>query len=376
MKIPFGRPLIGEEEKKVLLEVLEGPTLVHGEKIRCFEKDFAVFTGARRAVAVSSCTAAMHLFYLAKGLKAGDEVIVPALTHTATAHAVAYCGARPVFADADPETGNIDLDQVEGLINGRTRGFCVVHYRGFPVDMDRANLLCERYGLFCLEDAALALGSYWRGRHAGLLSEGACFSFYPVKHMTTAEGGMFITENEELADRIAHLRAFGVDRSPAERKEAGIYDVTALGFNYRLNELQAALGIEQLKKLPDFLKIREKNYQILRHRLAQVKGISLFREGLAEEKSAYYCLVIRLGGEKLRKALADRLKFLGVGTSVYYPGPLPAMTCYRRENAQRAFPVAENISKSSLALPVGPHLNEKDMIFIADSIEEILKELL
>jgi len=179
--------MIGEEERRAVAEVLSGPILVHGPRATEFETAFAAYTEAPHAVSVSSCTAALHLSYFYLGIGAGDEVIVPAQTHTATAHAVELCGATPVFVDSEPETGNIDTEQVEQKITGRTKAISVVHYLGMPVNMARISDTAGRRGLFVVEDCALAIGTYFKGIHAGLHGDVGCFSFYPVKHMTTAE---------------------------------------------------------------------------------------------------------------------------------------------------------------------------------------------
>ncbi|MCP5050228.1 MAG: cell wall biogenesis protein, partial [bacterium] len=191
------------------------------------------------------------------------EVIVPALTHTATAHAVELTGAKAVFVDVEKKTGNIDIDQIEPAITPVTKAISVVHYPGLPVDMDKINTIARRHRLAVVEDCALALGSYYKGKHMGLWGDVGCFSFYPVKHMTTAEGGMLICKDETIARSIREKRAFGMDKHVGQRKLPGIYDIKELGFNYRLNEIQSAMGIQQLKRLPGFLKKRKENYQRL-----------------------------------------------------------------------------------------------------------------
>jgi dTDP-4-amino-4,6-dideoxygalactose transaminase len=202
VRIPFGKPLIGSEEKAAVLEVLDGPVLVHGPKAQQFEDAFSEFTQAPHAVSVSSCTAGMHLIYFALGLGPGDEVIVPAQTHVATAHAVELTGAKAVFVDVDRETGNIDIGKIEQAITPRTKAVAVVHYLGVPVEMPRVKELTAKYDLFLLEDCALAPGAWLDGVHAGLHGDAGVFSFYPVKHLTTAEGGMIILKDGEMADRL------------------------------------------------------------------------------------------------------------------------------------------------------------------------------
>ena len=377
--IPFGRPMIGEEEKSAVMEVLNDPILVHGPRSKEFENSFAAYTKAPYAVSVSSCTAALHLSYFYLKLKAGDEVIVPAQTHNATAHAVEFCGAKPVFVDAEIKTGNIDIDQIEPLITERTKAISIVHFLGMPVNMDRINEIAKKYGLFVVEDAALAIGAYYKGVHAGLLGDAGCFSFYPIKHMTTAEGGMLITRNEEIATGITRQRAFGVDRSQGERKIPGIYDVTMLGYNYRMNEIQAALGIEQVKRMNEFLKQRKLNYERLYDGLKEIDEIFLFQSSHGDYQSSYYCLSMLLNESLVKKRfeIVDYLKGHGVGTSVYYPHPVPHLTYYKEKYGygEETYPVAAMISNSSIALPVGPHLNIEDMDYIIASISKAIKEV-
>ena len=295
--IPFGKPLLGEAERRAVLDVLSGPVLTHGPRVHEFEQVFARYTGAPFAVATSSCTAALHLAYLHLGIGPGDEVIVPTQSHVATAHAVEYCGAKPVFVDSEPQTGNIDVDAIEGQITPRTRALSVVHYLGLPVDMDRVMRIAERHKLFVVEDCALALGATYRGVHAGLLGDVGCFSFYPVKHITTAEGGMLITRHADVAKSVSMQRAFGIDRNiVSQRKTPGDYDVERLGFNYRLNEIGAALGLAQMRQIDGFLAKRHENERMLREALAEIDGITMFESSRPGCRSSHYCLPILLSG--------------------------------------------------------------------------------
>ncbi|MEM8916419.1 MAG: DegT/DnrJ/EryC1/StrS family aminotransferase [Pseudomonadota bacterium] len=374
--IPFGRPMIGDEEKAAVMDVLSGHILVHGPRATTFENDFANYVGGGNAISVSSCTAGLHLFYFAMGLSEGDEVIVPAQTHTATAHAVALTGAKPVFVDAEIHTGNIDIDQIEDAITDRTRAICVVHYLGMPVDMDRVNAMAEKHGLKVLEDAALAIGSRFNGVHAGLLGDAGTFSFYPVKHMTTAEGGMVTTRDPVLAEAIRATRAFGVDRTHAQRHVPGQYDVPRLGFNYRMNEISAALGSVQIGRMEGFLKARRANYEVLEAGLSEIAEIDLFKSTHGAFESSYYCLSVILNEELMneRPSIMEFLKNFGIGTSIYYPGPVPDLTYYKHTLGEKGpeFPVARAISQRSIALPVGPHLTPDDMEMIVQGVKEAL----
>lgn len=375
--IPFGRPMIGETERRAVLDVLDGPILVHGRRIREFEDAFARWTGAPHAVAASSCTAAMHLIYLAWGIGAGDEVIVPALTHVATAHAVVHAGARPVFVDVDPRTGNIDVGRIEAAISPRTRAVAVVHFLGVPVDMAGVLEITRRHDLKVLEDCALALGTRVDDVHAGLLGDAGAFSFYPVKHITTSEGGMVVARDGETADKAARLRSFGYER--AVDTPAHDYDVTLPGYNFRMSEMEAAIGSAQLERLDDFLAARDANFSILSERVREIDGVSTFDEPPPGARSSRYCLSARIDGAARgdRDRVIASLKKMGVGCSVYYPRPVPLMSWYRRSLDVRSddFKVASALADTTVALPVGPHLTEADMHRVADALEIAVTEI-
>jgi perosamine synthetase len=379
MRAPFGRPIIEKEELDAVGKALRGPILVHGPIADEFEADFANFTRANHAVSVSSCTAGMHLVYFALGLGAGDEVIVPAQTHVATAHAVELTGAKAVFVDSEITTGNIDVNTIENFINPSTKAIAIVHYLGVPVDMQEINKIAKQYKLFVVEDCALAPGAFIDGTHAGLHGDVGVFSFYPVKHLTTAEGGMVITRHAELADKLRHLRAFGVDRSHAERKIPGMYDTTALGFNYRMSEIHAAIGVAQIRKLPRFLEQRRNNFEVLRSEIANLSGMRVLPQPKDEHfESSCYCLGLLLESaiSTRRGEAMARLAELGVGTSIYYPQPVPRMTFYKNKYGyeENNFRNSAYISDRILALPVGPHLYEQDMRFIAQQLKKVWKE--
>src|SRR5260221_4409955 len=332
-EIHFGRPMIGDAERQAVMDVLNGPILVHGPRAVAFEKVFADWTGAPHAVSTASCTAALHLVYFYLGLGPGDEVIVPAQTHAATAHAVELTGAKPVFVDAERRTGNIDIAQIEAALTPRTRALSLVHYLGMPVDMDRINAIAKKRDLFVVEDCALSLGSRYRGVHTGLLGDVGCFSFYPVKHITTAEGGMITTTRAEVAAKISRQKAFGVDRQHGDRKVPGAYDVTMLGFYYRMNEIEAAIGIEQVKRLDGVLATLERHYRALHRQLREVDEISLLETSNGVFTSSYYCLSILLGKQlaDMRFELVTKLNAAGVGTTAYYPKTVPDLSYYREK---------------------------------------------
>lgn len=379
MKYPFGKPVIGVEERLAIEEVLQSGILVHGSKTTGFELAFASYTKAPYAVTVSSCTAGMHLIYFTLNIGEGDEVIVPAQTHVATAHAVEFTGAKPVFVDSERSTGNIDIDRLEAAITSATKAITVVHYLGVPVDMSRVLKIAKDHNLFVFEDCALSPGAKVDGTHTGLLGDAGIFSFYPVKHITSAEGGMIILKDEELCRKLQLKKAFGVDRTHGMRKDPGLYDVVDLGFNYRMSEIHAAIGVEQLKKLPFFLQKRAENKAALLKRLGTVSGIELMSSPPDRLKSSDYCVSILLDKDLAfkRQEIMRSLSARGIGCSIYYPQPVPRMSYYKRKYGYdpSAFVEATRYSDQSIALPIGPHLEVADMERIGDELKSIIEDL-
>lgn len=376
-QIPFGRPWVTDDERSAVLEVLNGHILTHGPQGKEFEREFAGFLGAdAHCVAVSSCMAALHLSYLHFGIGAGDEVVAPAQTHAATAHAIEWVGATPVFVDCDPATGSVTPSAIEAAITPRTRAISVVHFVGIPCDMRAIMAIAERHGLKVIEDCAIALGARLDGRHVGLFGDAGCFSFYPVKHITTGEGGMFVSRHGDVAEKVARLRAFGVDRTHTERAIPGMYDVPELGLNYRMGEMQAALGRVQLRRIDENLARRATNFRALKSGLAGVADVCIVDAPAPEFRNSHYCLTVRLTGALAgrRNELVAHLNARGVGTSIYYPQPVPRMSYYRRKYGYDAssFSGAEALSDASVALPVGPHLTEEDMCTISGELRSAI----
>jgi perosamine synthetase len=374
--IPFGRPLLDQSEIDAVVKVLSGPILAHGPVSREFEAAFAERAGAAHAISVSSGTAGLHLCLFASDIGPGDEVIVPAMTHVATAHSVEFCGAKPIFADVDPASGNIDPDAVVAALGGSTKAVMVVHYLGLPCDMDRINTDATRVGATVFEDAALALDGTYGGRKAGTLAKAGCFSFYPIKHMTSIEGGMVTTNDDALADQIRRRKAFGYDRTHEQRVKPGIYDVDRLGYNYRMNEVEAAVGLAQIAKLDERLAIRERNYSRLMTLLAEIDEVTVFAPEQGKAKSSCYCLnaVLPRDGSLDRDAVAAHLKDRGIGTSVHYPGAVPLMSYYADKYGHRPgqFPVAEWLAAQTISLPVAPHVPEGGPERIAAAMKEAI----
>ncbi len=378
-KIAFGKPWITDAERNAVLGVLAGDVLTHGPQAHEFEKEFAAAIGGGHALTLSNGTAALHLAYWQLGIGAGDEVIVPAQTHVATVHAVEVVGAKPVFADCDRETGNMTVDAIEALITPRTKAIGLVHFLGIPCDMPAIMKLAEGHNLKVIEDCALALGTRYDGVHAGLFGDAGTFSFYPVKHITTGDGGMVVTRHAALSEKISKARAFGVDRTFSERKVPGVYDVLSLGINYRLSDINSAIGREQLKRLDTILERRATNFARLKKGLHGLENTAVLDVTSARQTNSHYCLTVVLDGPLAgqRTEVIGRLNAEGVGTSVYYPHPIPRLVYYRDKYGEdlAKFPNAARISDQSIALPVGPHLGTDDMDYIAESLTTIVKEL-
>jgi len=261
VNVPITKVCLGEEEIKAVAERLLGGWVVQGPKVREFEEAFAKYVGARFARATTSCTTALHLALLGLGVGPGDEVIVPALTYVATANAVLYCGATPIFVDIDLRTFNIDVTAIEAKLSARSKVIVPVHEFGLAADMAPLMEIANRRGLAVLEDAACATGSRYRGRHVGTFGRAGCFSFHPRKAITTGEGGMIVTDDEAIARHAEILRSHGASVSDfARHQNPGSFELPAfdeLGFNYRMTDIQAAIGVEQMKKLASILSQRQ-----------------------------------------------------------------------------------------------------------------------
>jgi dTDP-4-amino-4,6-dideoxygalactose transaminase len=375
--IPFGRPEISDVDREAVLRVLAGHILTHGPECKAFEAEFGAFLGAgANCVSVSSCMAALHLAYLHFKLGPGDEVIAPACTHVATVHAIEWVGAKPILVDPDPLTGNLTAAGIAAALTPRTKAVSLVHFVGIPCEMDEIAALCEQRGLKLVEDCAIAIGARYKGKHVGLFGDVGTFSFYPVKHITTGEGGMFLSRHADVATQVARLRAFGVDRTHGERSIPGMYEVPSLGLNYRMSEMQAALGRTQTAKLPAILEKRRANFEALKAGLAGTPHVRVLDSQTKHAVNSHYCLVAVLEGVlgAQRNDIIGELNVQGIGTSIYYPQPVPRMKYYKDKYGYAAdrYPVATQISDCSIALPVGPHVGAPEMARIASTFKAIV----
>lgn len=361
--IPYGRQSIDRADVKAVIAVLKSDWLTQGPKVLEFEKALAKTGGAKYAVAVSSGTAALHLAYLAAGLKKGDKVITTPNTFVATTNTLLAVGAKPVFADIRLDTYNLDEKKLEKLITPQTKAVVPVHFAGQPCAMDPIVRLAKKHKLTVIEDACHALGASYRQKPIGSLSDMAVFSFHPVKAITTGEGGAVLTDRSDYYQKLVHLRSHGISKN-----EKGFNVMTALGYNYRLSDFQAALGLSQLQKLPSFLKKRHQVVGWYQQALAKQKEIILPQEqdGLY---SGWHIYVIRLANPIQRDGLAQHLKKGGVGVNFHYPAVYAHP--YYRERGYRhlSLPNTDLYEKSCLTLPCHPLLKKNDVETIASKIK-------
>ena len=368
--IPINMPLVGDEEVKAVEEVLRSGRLTEwrpsgGPMVRRFEEAFASYIGVKHAISMSSGTAALHAALMAAGVGAGDEVIVPSFTFVATANAVLLAGARPVIVDIDLDTYNIDVDEARRAISERTKAIIPVHLYGLPADMKPIMELAEERGLVVIEDAAQAHGAEYWGRRVGGLGHMACFSFYSTKVMTTGEGGMVTTDDDELAERLRSIRTHG-------QREG--FDTYILGHNYRMTEIQAAIGLAQLRKVEGFLERRRRNASILSEVLSRVEGVKLPIEPRGF-KHSWYLYTIRVE-PRVRDMLVERLNAMGVGAAVYYRVPVHRTPLHARASrAHGELRRAEEASRTVLQLPVHPGVSEGQAVYIGEAVAKLLREL-
>ncbi len=280
MKIPIAKPYFDQEEERHIVEVLRSGWVTQGPKVQEFERLFAEYTGAKHAIAVSSCTTALHLSLYVSGIGPGDEVICPSLSYIATANSIVHCGATPVFAEVGADL-NMDIGDVRLKITKQTKAILLVHQIGNPAELDAYKALCEEKGLILIEDAACAIGSEYKGQKIGNGVNLTCFSFHPRKVITTGDGGMICTNDEALASRLRILRQHGMsvtDRKRHQSKKVILEEYLEVGFNYRMTDLQAAVGIEQLKKLTSFVDQRRRIAEVYRSELKDIQAISFIEE--------------------------------------------------------------------------------------------------
>ncbi len=375
--LPYGHQWIDNDDIEAVVQVLRSDWLTTGPNVGFFEEAFAAQVGAKYAVAVSNGTAALHAGVFAAGIGTGDEVIVPAMTFAASANCVLYQGGTVVFADVRSDTLNLDPACVEAAITKRTRAIVTVDYTGQPSDLDELNTIARRHNLIVIEDASHALGATYRQRLVGQLTQLTTFSLHPVKHITTGEGGVITTDDADLADRLRLFRNHGITTDHRQREHAGswAYEMVALGYNFRLTDLQCALGISQLKKLPGWIARRRE----IAARLSEALG------NLAEIETpvvvpncepAWHLYVVRLNLQSLRVGRAQVFKALraeNIGVNVHYI-PVPWHPYYQELGYTKGqWPVAEAAYERLISLPIFPAMRDQDIEDVIHAVTKVVR---
>ena len=380
VSVPFHRSFLGEEDVQAVSEVIRSGWLTMGPKTFEFEKEFAKYVGAPHSIAVSTGTAALHLSLEAAGVRAGDEVLLPTTTFTATAEAVTYLGARPVLVDIQPETMNMDPEDAARRITQKTKALIPVHLGGQPCDMDEIHAIAEMHHLRIIEDAAHALPSEYRGKRLGQISEFTCFSFYATKTLTTGEGGMITTNNSEAADRMRLMRLHGIERDAWKRYRADgswSYEVQEAGFKYNLTDLQSAIGLVQLLKCDAMRDARE----AIARRYSDAFSVceELVLPTIANDRStSWHLYILRLRLERLtidRNAFVEVLRNRGISCSVHFI-PLHLHPYYQRVLGYQPgdFPNAEREYRSCFSLPIFPGMTESEINYVIRAVLDAAQE--
>ena len=364
IKVPVAKPLIGDEEIENVVEVLKSGMIAQGPKVAEFEQKFADWVGAEYGIAVNSGTAALHTALLACGIGEGDEVITTPFTFIASGNSIVYTGAKPVFADIDLKTYALDPDSIEGLITENTKAIMPVQLYGQSAEMDRINEIAEKYGLIVIEDAAQAHGATFKGQKVGVMGDMACFSFYPTKNMTTSEGGIITTDDEELADNARIFRAHGASIR---------YHHDAIGYNFRMTDISAAIGLAQMEKIDGFNDKRIANAAYLNEGLKDVDGV-VTPFCAPDSKHVYHQYTIRVEKGD-RDDWVDLINDCGVGTGIHYPIPLYNQPIYKILGFEGDCPNAELAADNVISLPVHPSLTQEDLDLVIEAVKSASEEL-
>ena len=374
MFIPYGRQSINEQDIEAVVNVLKSDYLTTGPKIAEFERKVADYTGAKYAVAIANGTAALHAACYAAGIGEGDEVITTPITFAASSNCVLYCGGTPVFADISPETYNISSVDIERKITSKTKAIIAVHFTGQPCEMDQIHEIADKHNLIVIEDGAHALGAVYKGKRVGTLSDMTTFSFHPVKHITTGEGGMILTDNPKLYERLKLFRTHGITREEnllTKNDGPWYYEQRDLGFNYRITDIQCALGTSQMDRLPGFLEKRKKIAEQYNEAFAGNNQIQLpyQKEGC---DNAWHLYVIRVKNGN-RKEVFEKLRAAGIGVNVHYI-PVYQHPYYRSHGyAQVVCPNAEEYYKECISLPMYPDLKEEEQEYVIKKVLEYVR---
>lgn len=365
--IPYGRQVIDNNDVKAVVRVLKSDWLTQGPAVRQFEESLAKYCDAKYAVAVSNGTAALHLAYLAAGLKNGDEVITTPNTFVATSNMLLAVGAKPIFCDIRLDNYNLDENKIEELVTSKTKAIVPVHFAGHPCKMDEILSIAKKHDLLVIEDACHALGASYKNKKIGSIGDMSVFSFHPVKSITTGEGGAILTNNSEFYKKLTHLRTHGITKD-----EKGFNVMTALGYNYRITDIQTALGISQMKKLGKFTKARQKIFDVYKKELTGVKEV---RTPSMDKNSvpSNHIFVIMTKDPAKRDALANYLKQNGIGINFHYP--MVYSHPYYQENGYKEVKLAnaDLYHSSCITLPIYTTLKTSEIKYISDKIKEFFR---
>ena len=372
MYIPYGRQSIDDKDIQAVVDVLKSDYLTTGPKVSEFEKRVAEYVGAKYAVAVNSGTAALHIACLAAGIKEGDEVITSPITFAASSNCVLYCGGTPVFADID-DTYNIDPEEIEKKITDKTKAIIPVHYTGQPCDMDRIEEIAKKHNLIIIEDAAHALGASYKGKKIGSMSHMTCFSFHPVKPITTGEGGMVVTDDDELYKRLMLFRSHGITRDEelmTENQGGWYYQQLELGYNYRITDISCALGLSQMDKLNSFIARRKEIADAYDKAFAGVEGIKIPTR-MADCESDWHLYMVKVKPER-RQEIFHRLRQAGIGVNVHYI-PVYKHPYYQRNGYDKCCcDQAEKFYAGAISLPIFPGLSVEQQEYVIKTLIEII----
>ena len=376
---PYGRQWVTEEDAHALLDVARSDYLTTGPEVTAFEADLKQAANVAHAIAVNSGTAALHAAYRGVGLQAGGTLVTSPLTFAATANAALYLQAKVVFADVDPSSGNLSPEATDAAIaeEGHVDVICAVDFGGSPADYDRLNRLAESHGARLVSDAAHSLGGTYQGRPVGTLADASTFSFHPVKAITTAEGGAVVTNDSGVAERASVFRTHGVVRDPARIAEEGpwFYEQRDLGFNYRISDLQCALGRRQLRRLGEFVRRRQEIARFYSEALSDIEGIELPTVPAGNE-SAWHLYPIRVRDAARRRALFEELRKQRLGVQVHYI-PVYWHPFYQNLGYKRGLcPVAEDLYQRLISLPMYPRMTGSDMREVAERVRDAARATL
>lgn len=375
--LPYARQMIDDEDIEAVVKVLKSDYLTTGPVVKEFEKQIADYVGAKFAVAFSSGTAALHGACFAAGIGPGDEVITSPITFAASANCILYQKGKPVFADIDDRSYNISPEKIEQMITDKTRAIIPVDFTGQPAELEEIMNIAKKYNLVVIEDSAHALGARYKKQKVGSISDMTMFSFHPVKHITTGEGGMITTDNEHYYQKLILFRSHGITRDPSLLKggnETWYYEMQYLGHNFRMTDIQAALGISQLKKLEDFIKIRRNLVSIYNHSFKDMETVQIpFQE--KDGESSWHLYVLRLHSNKLsteRNKIIEALLEQNIGVNVHYI-PVYLHPYYQQLGYKKGLcPIAEKLYEEIITLPLFPGMKEKDVMDVIAAVKKVI----